>query len=157
MKRWSSCPRILKRKTLFTLLAGTGCLGVSIFVFFLYGDHMLLILGSAFFSGCLLQSGSLCHTIVHEKYDTVTGVCVGSCSSTLRRYRKIFLIDDSGNETTLLLGRQEPIRRGALYRFYFQTASQKPFGNEQLDAALSSHAFLGYEELPQNRLCAPAK
>lgn len=59
MKRWSTCPRILKRKTLLTLLAGTGCLGVSIFVFSLYGDHMLLILGIAFFSGCLLQSGSL--------------------------------------------------------------------------------------------------
>lgn len=155
MNNWNACPGILKRKTVLTLLTGTGCISITILIFLIYRDRMLLILGICFLLGCMLRSVSLYRTVIHRKYDTVTGVCIGTCSSPLRRYRKIYLIDADGNETALLLGKSTPIKKGALYRFYFQTDLRTLSGNDYLDAALSAHAFLGYEELPQNLLCPP--
>lgn len=156
MKRWKTCPIVLKRKAVLTILTGACCISVTFLVFLICKDRMLLVLGTAFFLGCLIRSGSLLHTMIYQKYDTVTGVCIGSCSSLLHRYRKIYLVDDSGNETALLLGKQERIKKGALYRFYFQTNSHIPWGSDYLDATLSTHTFLGYEELPQNLLLPPA-
>lgn len=157
MKKWNSYPGILKRKTVFTLFAGTGCISITFLIFLICKDRVLLALGIAFLLGCLTRSGFLCHIMIHQKYRTITGVCIGSCSSLLRKYRKIFLVDEDGNETTLLLGKGELIKKGALYRFYFQSDNLSLFGNNYLDADLTAHIFLGYEELPRNLLCQPAE
>ena len=84
--------------------------------------------------------------ISRNEYDIVTGTCLGIIAVPFHRYRKILLLTDAGNETTLLLGKQHRIKPGTSYRFYFQRNGPAPLGNDYLDAILSTNLFLGYEE-----------
>ena len=65
----------------------------------------------------------------------------------LRRYRKIKIMDDKGNESSMLLGKQSKVKIGYRYRFYFKETQHISLGSEYLDSAMSSDSFLGYEEL----------
>lgn len=65
----------------------------------------------------------------------------------LRKYRKIKIMDDNGNESTMLLGKQSKVKIGYRYRFYFKETQRISLGSEYLDSAMSSDCFLGYEEL----------
>lgn len=59
MEQWNTCPHALKQKTIFTLLTGTCCMGITVPVFLLSKDHVLLALGSCFFLCSLLRALSL--------------------------------------------------------------------------------------------------
>lgn len=157
MEQWNTCPHVLKQKTIFTLLTGTCCMGITVPVFLLSKDHVLLALGSCFFLGSLLRALSVARTALHQQYDTVTGVCIGRERTMFCRYQKIYFIDDGGNETALLLEKKLSVREGHLYRFYFQPGYPAPLGNNHLALSLTGQTFLGYEELPNNLLCPPAK
>lgn len=75
------------------------------------------------------------------------GTCVGITPKPLRRYRKIRIMDDNGNESALLLSKQSKVKIGYRYRFYFKNTQRLTLGSEYFDSALSSDCFLGYEEL----------
>ena len=77
----------------------------------------------------------------------VEGTCVGIVPKPLRKYRKIRIMDDDGNESALLLGKHSKIQIGFRYRFYFKKTQRLTLGSEYFDAALSSDCFLGFEEL----------
>ena len=146
MEHWFHSPPLLQRKVLFTLLLGIGSISIAGVMFFLSKDHTLLILSLCILLGCIIRSTNLFLVIIQNNYDTVIGTCTNIIAVPFRRYRKILLIDDDGNETTLLLEKQHPIRPGASYRFYFQRNGYVPLGNDYLDAMLSTNGFLGYEE-----------
>ena len=146
MEHWIHCPPLLQRKVLFTLLLGLGSISIAGVMFFLSRDHTLLILSIFILLGCIIRSINLFLIIIRNHYDTVIGTCTNICAIPFRRYRKIYLLDDAGNETVLLLEKQHPIKPGASYRFYFQRNGTAPLGNDYLDAMLSTNVFLGYEE-----------
>lgn len=77
----------------------------------------------------------------------VEGTCVGIVPMLLRKYRKIRIMDDDGNESALLLGKHLKIQIGFRYRFYFKKTQRLTLGSEYFDSALSSDCFLGFEEL----------
>ncbi len=77
----------------------------------------------------------------------VEGTCVGIVPMLLRKYRKIRIMDDNGNESALLLGKHLKIQIGFRYRFYFKKTQRLTPGSEYFDSALSSDCFLGFEEL----------
>ena len=77
----------------------------------------------------------------------VEGTCVGIVPKPLRKYRKIRIMDDDGNESALLLGKHSKIQIGFRYRFYFKKTQRLTLGSEYFDSALSSDCFLGFEEL----------
>lgn len=83
------------------------------------------------------------------------GVCTGITSLPFRRYRKVFLLDESGSELTLLLDRNLRFCIGAPYRFYFQKSTHLSMGNAYLDASLSTSSFLGCEELAEQGASQP--
>lgn len=64
-----------------------------------------------------------------------------------QQYRKIKIMDDKGNESSMLLGKQSKVKIGYRYRFYFKETQHISLGSEYLDSAMSSDSFLGYEEL----------
>ena len=80
-----------------------------------------------------------------REYEVVEGTCVGIVPKMLGRYRKIKIMDDEANESTLLLDKQSKIKIGDRYRFYFKKTTRVTLGNEYFDSALSSDCFLGYE------------
>ena len=134
--QWSQFPFVLRRKILLTFLAGIASIAVSLVIFTVTADRILLVLGS-----------SLWRTAARGQYEVVEGICAGVSTPMLRRYRKIQLIDEQGAERTLLLSKTAKFQIGARYRFYFQKGSRPAVGNDYLDTALSTNSFLGYEVL----------
>ena len=145
--QWNQFPFVLRRKILLTFLAGLASIALSLIIFIITTDHILLVLGSIIFLASLVLVRSLWSTIARGQYEIVEGVCSSVISPVIRRYRKIQLIDGQGAERTLLLSKSAKFQIGALYRFYFQTGSRPVVGNDYLDAALSTNSFLGYEAL----------
>lgn len=146
MENWNHSPPVLTKKVLFTLLLGIGCVSIAAAIFFHSRDSTLLVLGILIFSGCVFRSISLLWTIGKDGYDTVIGTCTNIETVPFRRYQKIYLLDEAGNEITLLLGKYQAVKPGASYRFYFQRNGPTPSGNDYLDAMLSANSFLGCEE-----------
>ena len=135
--QWNQFPFVLRRKILLTFLAGLASIALSLIIFIITTDHILLVLGSIIFLASLVLVRSLWSTIARGQYEIVEGVCSSVISPVIRRYRKIQLIDGQGAERTLLLSKSAK----------FQTGSRPVVGNDYLDAALSTNSFLGYEAL----------
>ena len=135
------------KTTLLTFLAGLASIALSLIIFIITTDHILLVLGSIIFLASLVLVRSLWSTIARGQYEIVEGVCSSVVSPMMRQYRKIQLIDEQGAERTLLLSKSAKFQIGARYRFYFQSSSRPTVGNDYLDAALSTNSFLGYEAL----------
>lgn len=146
MEKWIHSPPLLQKRVLLTLFLGVGSISIATVMFFLSKDLTLLILSIVIFLCCIGRSIKLLHIIAAENYDIVTGTCTNIITVPFRKYRKVFLLDEAGNETTLLLGKQQMVRPGASYRFYFQRNGPAPLGNDYLDAMLSTNIFLGCEE-----------
>lgn len=145
--QWSQFPFVLRRKILLTFLAGIASIAVSLVIFTVAADRILLVLGGFIFAASLVLGSSLWRTAACGRYEVVEGVCTSVTAPALHRYRKVQLVDAQGAETTLLLSKASRFRIGSHYRFYFQTGSRPAVGNDYLDAALSTNSFLGYEEL----------
>lgn len=140
-------PLPIKRKFFLTGIIGTICLLVGIAMFLLLKDKMMLFLSLAV---CVLSIGKALEyyrVMAGEEYEVVEGTCVAVMPKPLRRYRKIKIMDDNGNGSTMLLGKQSKVKIGYRYRFYFKETQRISLGSEYLDSAMSSDCFLGYEEL----------
>ena len=70
---------------------------------------------------------------------------MGISPKPLRKFRKIRIMDDEGNESSLLLSKQSKVKIGDRYRFYFKQTQRISLGSDYFDAAMSSDCFLGYE------------
>ena len=145
--QWNQFPFVLRRKILLTFLAGLASIALSLIIFIITTDHIVLVLGSIIFLASLVLVRSLWSTIARGQYEIVEGVCSSVVSPMMRQYRKIQLIDEQGAERTLLLSKSAKFQIGARYRFYFQSSNHPTVGNDYLDAALSTNSFLGYEAL----------
>ena len=150
--QWSQFPFVLRCKILLTFLAGIASIAVSLVIFTVAADRILLVLGGFIFAASLVLGISLWNT-ARGRYEVVEGICAGVSTPMLRRYRKIQLIDEQGAERTLLLSKTAKFQIGARYRFYFQKGSRPVVGNDYLDAALSTNSFLGYEVLEDADSC----
>ena len=120
---------------------------MSLVIFLIANDRIILVLGGLLFICCVFRSKSIWTLISNDRYEMVEGVCSGVTSPPFRRYRKIHLLDGNGAEFTLLLDRNARFHIGTPYRFYFQKEARPLVGNPYLDASLSTNTFLGYEEI----------
>lgn len=115
-------------------------------------DWMMLFLSCAVCLFSLLKAVSLYRVLAEKKYEIVEGTCVGIVPKPLRKFRKIRIMDDEGNESALLLPKQSKVTIDDRYRFYFKQTQRISLGNEYFDAAMSSDCFLGYENVGQSDL-----
>ena len=120
---------------------------MSLVIFLIANDRIILVLGGLLFICCVFRSRSIWTLISNDRYEMVEGVCSGVTSPPFRRYRKIHLLDGNGAKFTLLLDRNARFHIGTPYRFYFQKDARPLVGNPYLDASLSTNTFLGYEEI----------
>ena len=117
MESISLCPAA--QLILLTFLAGIASIAVSLVIFTVAADRILLVLGGFIFAASLVLGISLWNTAARGRYEVVEGICAGVSTPMLRRYRKIQLIDEQGAERTLLLSKTAKFQIGARYRFYF--------------------------------------
>lgn len=147
MGKIKDAPVPIKRRVFLTCIVGISCLLVGIAMCLFFKDRIMLFLSLAV---CVLSVGKAVdyyRVIGGEEYEVVEGTCVAIMPKPLRKYRKIKIIDDNGNESTMLLGKQSKVKIGYRYRFYFKETQHLSLGSEYLDSAMSSDHFLGYEEL----------
>ncbi len=140
-------PAPLRQKYRLTCVVGSGCLLVGIAMFLFLKDQTMLMLSLTLFIMCLGKAISYYRIMSEHAYEIVEGTCVAISPKPLRKYRKVKIMDDDGNEGSLLLDKQTKLRIGYRYRFYFKDTPRLTIGNPQFDSALSSDCFLGYEEM----------
>ena len=145
MDKWTTFPAPLKRKMILTALIGVGCLLVGVAFTIFAKDTMMLFLSIAVCAFSFYKSFSMYQVARKKEYEIVEGTCTSIVPKLLRKFRKIKITDDEGNEMTLLLNQQSKVAIGERYRFYFKKTTRMTIGNEYFDSALSSDCFLGYE------------
>lgn len=147
MENIHNSPPPLKRKLFLTALAGLLCLLIGISMCIFAKDRIMLFLSCAVFLFSFIKAISLYRVLSEKKYEVVEGTCVGIVPKPLRKFRKIQIMDDEGNESALLLPKQSKVTIGDRYRFYFKQTKRISLGSEYFDAAMSSDCFLGYEQI----------
>lgn len=146
MDKIKDCPQPLMRKLFLTVLVGVLCLLVGIAMCIFAKDRIMLFLSGAVCVFSLIKAFSLYLVLSEKKYEIVEGTCIGIVPKPMRRFRKIRIMDDAGNESSLLLSKQSKVRIGDRYRFYFKQTQRITFGSDYFDAAMASDCFLGYEK-----------
>lgn len=146
MEKVMKAPAPLRNRLLLTALLGVVCLLIGLAMFLFAKDRVMLLLSAVVFIFSFYRAWSIYRVISRQEYEAVEGTCVGIVPKPLRKYRKIQIMDDEGNESTLLLGKHSKIKIGFRYRFYFKKTQRLTLGSEYFDSALSSDCFLGYEE-----------
>lgn len=147
MEERKPTPAPIRNKLILTAVVGVVCLLIGIAMFLFAKDRMMLFLSMTVFFISLYRAWTLWQVINKAKYEIVEGTCVGIVPKPLRKYRKIRMMDDEGNESALLIGKQSKIKIGSRYRFYFKDTQRFTIGSEYFDSALSSDCFLGFEEI----------
>ena len=147
MNTLKNCPKALFQKLMFTALIGAGCLIVGLAYYIFSRDNITLALSFLVLTFSMIRSAGLYHIISEKRYDIIDGICVGIKPKPLSKHYTVKIIDDTGVETSLRLGKQTKLKIGFRYRFYFKQGQQLSVGSKYLDAALSSDHFLGFEEL----------
>lgn len=147
MDKLKSAPAPLRKKLFLTVLLGFLCLLIGTAMFLFSKDRIMLFLSAAVCIFSLCKAWSIYRTVCKQEYEVVEGTCVGITPKPMRKYRKVRIMDDEGNESALLLGKQSKIKIGFRYRFYFKKTQRFTIGSEYFDSALSSDCFLGFEEL----------
>ena len=147
MNKLRDAPTPLRRKLYLTVIIGIVCLLIGLAMSIFLKDKMMLFLSLAVCVLSFAKAFEYYRVIAEDGYEIVEGTCVAVMPKPLRKYRKIRIMDDNGNESTMLLDKQAKVKIGYRYRFYFKETQHITLGSEYLDTAMSSDCFLGYEEL----------
>lgn len=140
-------PKALFLKIILTALIGAGFFIIGTICFFISGDRIIFLMSFLVLVCSIVRSISYYDIISNKKYDVLEGTCIQVDFKPLKKYYKVKIIDDSGKESTLHLGKETKTKIGYRYRFYFSQNQNLSIGNEYIDTALSSNYFLGIENL----------
>lgn len=147
MKKIKNAPAPLHRKFYMTGFLGLLCFLIGIAVYFFSRDGTMFLLSAAVCLLSIAKAYSIFRLVIKKEYEIVEGTCVGITPKPLRKYKKIRIMDDDGNESALLLSKQSKVKIGYRYRFFFKNTQRLTLGSEYFDSALSFDSFLGFEEL----------
>lgn len=153
MEKWTQFPSIFRRQILVSGFTGIGCSVFAAVVHFLSKDHILLMLSGVIFIFCLGKCVSLWSVAAAGRYHIVEGICQMPKGYALR-YRKVQIIDQEGNSTTVMIDRKAGLKNGAYYRLYFQSGITNSTGNSKMDAVMLSDALIGFEEVEPEEITA---
>lgn len=140
-------PRPLLRRWLITVLLGIAFLGVGLAVTLYMDDWGMFILSLILCVSTIIRAGLMFMMMQEKRYEIVEGTCVSVSRIPVGKKKKIKIMDNDGNETDLLLGRNDIVKIGYIYRFYFKDTERLTIGNSYLDSALNADCFLGYEQI----------
>ena len=139
-------PAPLKEKFVSLILMGILLWIVGICVSLIFEDMTMFILSLLACVCCLIKAGMFYLTVSNKEYETVTGTCISVSPILLHKQKKVKIMDNEGNERSLILGKHSKIAIGKEYCFYFKETKRISLGSEYFDSVLSSDCFLGYEE-----------
>lgn len=140
-------PAPLRQKMTWTSIIGIMCFFVGLGIFLFLKDQTTMLLSCTLLVMCMGKAICYYRIVTTNAYEVVEGICVGIAPKPLRKYRKVKIMDSTGNEISLLLDKQSKIKIGYQYKFYFKKTERITLGNEYFDSALNSDCFLGFEEV----------
>ena len=140
-------PKVLFQRVVLTFLLGIGCFIVGVAYFIYSQDRITLILSLLLLAFSVIKGISVYRLVTAQKYEVVEGTCVAISSKPFTKQISVKIIDNTGNELALRLGKQTKIKIGFRYRFFFSKTERMSLGSDYLDSALSTQNFLGSEEL----------
>lgn len=140
-------PTPLRQKMTWTAVVGVLCFLVGLGFFLFWKDQTTMLLSCTLLVMCMGKAISYYRIVTTNAYEVVEGTCVGIAPKPLRKYRKVKIMDSTGNEISLLLDKQSKIKIGYQYKFYFKKTERITIGSEYFDSALNSDCFLGFEEV----------
>lgn len=130
-------------------------LGLLSFFMLILGCFFARELGASFLSASLTrcvylaaQAALLYRRALKKEYETVEGT-VRKVTGRHKpgRFLKVVVEKKDGEEATLLLDKGRPLEVGETYRFYFSNRQQAFLGVKNIDAALHTNAFYGFERI----------
>ena len=117
MRKIVEAPAPLRRRLILTVLLGFACLLIGLAMFLFAKDRIMLLLSGAVCVLSFCRAYSFYRAISKKEYEIVEGTCVGIVPKPLRKYRKIRIMDDDGNESAILLSKHSKVKIGFRYRF----------------------------------------
>ena len=141
-------PKPLLRRLVLTFLVGTGCFFTGLVLFLHQKDISFFILSILLFAGSAIKAVLLGLQIKRKTYFVLEGICTDVRLRLFRNSHDIVLTDQDGNEHLLRIGKDQKIRPGVSYRFYFRTSESIQSGQSPLLAkAVLTDNLLGMEEI----------
>lgn len=140
-------PTPLRRRLIVTTIIGVACFLIGFALFLFMKDQTTLLLSLTVLAMSIGKAISYYRILSNQSYEIVEGTCVAIAPKPLRKYRKVKIMDNDGNEISLLLDKQSKIKIGYQYKFYFKETDRITIGSEYFDSALNSDCFLGFEEV----------
>lgn len=145
MKSITKHPKILQQKVFLTFITGVACCMFGVGYYLFAHDRIFLIMSVLLMIACFAKGLEYYFIIIKDKYEVITGTCCGITASPLRKLRTVKVIDDDGNETSLKLNKNDKLKIGQRYRFYFRECKDMHTGFVYLDTRMAADCFLGYE------------
>ena len=141
-------PKPLLRRLVLTFLVGTGCFFTGLVLFLHQKDISFFILSLLLFAGSAIKAVLPGLQIKRKTYFVLEGICTDVRLRLFRNSHDIVLTDQDGNEHLLRIGKDQKIRPGVSYRFYFRTSESITSGQSPLLAkAVLTDNLLGVEEI----------
>lgn len=147
MKKFKEFPRPLLKRWLLTVLLGIAFFAIGLAITIYMDDRGMFVLSAILCLATVFKACLMFITMNEKNYEVVEGTCVSVSRTLVGRKKKIKIMDNDGNESLLLLGKNDIIKIGYIYRFYFKDTERLTVGNSYLDSALNADCFLGYEEI----------
>lgn len=144
VKKW---PTALRNRWFLYGAAGAGFLLVGLAAFSVLQDRMLLWISALLALGTLLRCLSFYRIVQAEAFEVVEGVCIELDSAGLRKRRKVRLLQEDGNEYTILLDKRMPLRLGNRYRIFFRYEDVAERDTELFPNFIVEDHFLGLEDM----------
>lgn len=144
VKDW---PAALRNRWFLYGAAGAGFLLVGLAAFSALQDRILLWISTLLALGTLLRCLSFYRIVQAEAYEVVEGVCIELGRAGLRKCRKVRLLQEDGNEYTILLGKRMPLRIGNQYRIFFRRGDAAGQATELFPNFVMEDHFLGLEDM----------
>lgn len=108
-----------------------------------------MLLSAAIFIASIGKGMHFYHIANKRGYEVVTGTCTGISAKPFRKNKDISVVDRDGVETTLRISKQNKVKIGGMYHFYFLRTVKFPDEYKHLTSALVSDSFLGFEQVAE--------
>ncbi len=152
MKQWHEIPAVFKKNILLSFTTAIGSLLITVTVFFVTGDRILLYLGLLLFLLCILKTVGLVITVFNNRYEVALGICGSIESPMFFQNIRIHITLTTGNILTLTLNRRHHFRKEEAYLLYFKKGTPLETPGSLWMQKAQTDALLAYEQIETEKL-----
>ncbi len=139
------CPSPLLKKIYITAIIGFGSIILGVSYHLIYPDKVFLFMSLFIFIASMVKSVEYYFIYKNKKYELIEGVCTEIGATLFGKFLKVKITDDENVETTIKINKDNSLKIGEKYKFYFKTGGIKTSELNYANTLLATDNFLGYE------------